>query len=231
MIHKRNTGDKMKKVPLTARIDPALALKLEAMQKNSDMDKTACLESALNFFFENCPDISEARPPADQDLVKALVDALQSPEVIRVIQACITPNDNVIQACDTAGRRENKQSVIQPCDTVIHSSNTQENNEIQVKPDFKRHKKQDQAGPTEQEINKALSRSLEELFTLEELARIKDLTPEEQEDLRKSKARVSWVLEVKEKEGSKNFDKSSKNAGTCGREYRRGRDMLKEFGF
>jgi len=250
----------MKKVPLTARINPALALKLEAMQKDTDKDKTACLESIMNYFFENCPDISEAKPPADQELVKALIDALQSPEVIKVIQACIMQKNaviqlsdttgkrenkqSVIQPCDTAedrenkqsvtqqrdtaGKRENKQSVIQPCDTVIQDSNTQENNQIQVKPEFKSHKKQDQAGPTEEEISQAFDQTLEDLLTPQELERIKDLTPKEQEQIRESFALVSWCLQIQKMYGG-SLKTASKKAGTSEASYRRKLKKLEKF--
>ena len=218
----------MKKVPLTARIDPALSLKLETMQKETKEDKTACLESALNFFFENCPNISEARPPADQELVRALIDALQSPEVIKVIQACITQNNTVIKPYDTAEKEENKQSVRQPCDTVIPDRNTQENNQIQVKPEFKSHKKQDQAGPTEEEIDTAFSRTLEELFSQEELAKIQEMTPKEKEEIRESLALVSWSREIQKTYGG-SLKVACKKAGTSEASYRRKLKKLEKF--
>lgn len=84
------------------------------MQKDTGQDRTACLETALSFFFENCPDYSTIHPPVNQELAQALREALQSPETIQVIQACITQEKPVIQPCDTAGKAEKKKNVSQP---------------------------------------------------------------------------------------------------------------------
>lgn len=104
----------MKKVPLTARIDPTISAKLTAMQETTGKDRTACLEAALNYFFTNCPDYSAVQPPVNQELVQALREALQSPEIQRVIQTCITQEKPVIRSCDTAGKAEKKKNVSQP---------------------------------------------------------------------------------------------------------------------
>ena len=223
------------KESITVRIDKTLVEKIET----SGLNKTKAIENALSYFFDTCPNI-KGYSRQEIGIKEAVCISFKDPEIIEAIRCVVAATlKQELETLNNGVKQKSKtqKGNVQQKSKAIDKAGPAEREDVQQKSKTRKEDVQqkskaiDKAGPTKEEISKALSRSLEELFTLEELARIKDLTPEEQEDLRKSKARVSWVLEVKEKEGSKNFDKSSKNAGTCGREYRRGRDMLKEFGF
>jgi len=91
-------------------------------------------------------------------------------------------------------------------------------------------KKQDHAGPTEQEISQALDRTLEELLTPEDLARIEDKTLKEKEEIRESLALVKWCLEIQKTYGG-SLKTASKKAGTSEASYRRKLKKLEKFGF